>query len=72
MTEPVDWYFDVISPFAWLQWQRLQRDHRRGLWRSVVPRLVGRQPERHDENDDEEEGELRLRRVDDVLVAIPG
>ena len=27
MTEPVDWYFDVISPFAWLQWQRLQRDH---------------------------------------------
>lgn len=27
MTEPVDWYFDVISPFAWLQWQRLHRDH---------------------------------------------
>lgn len=27
MTEPLDWYFDVISPFAWLQWQRLHRDH---------------------------------------------
>jgi 2-hydroxychromene-2-carboxylate isomerase len=22
---PIDWYFDFISPFAYLQWQRLQR-----------------------------------------------
>jgi 2-hydroxychromene-2-carboxylate isomerase len=22
-----DWYFDVISPFAYLQWRRLRRDH---------------------------------------------
>ena len=25
--EPLDWYFDVISPFAYLQWRRLRRDH---------------------------------------------
>ena len=24
---PLDWYFDVISPFAYLQWRRLRRDH---------------------------------------------
>jgi hypothetical protein len=23
-TEPLDWYFDVISPFAYLQWRRLR------------------------------------------------
>lgn len=22
-----DWYFDFVSPFAWLQWELLQRDH---------------------------------------------
>ena len=27
MTAPLDWYFDVISPFAYLQWRRLRRDH---------------------------------------------
>ena len=26
-TEPLDWYFDVISPFAYLQWRRLRREH---------------------------------------------
>jgi len=26
-TAPIDWYFDFISPFAYLQWQRLRRDH---------------------------------------------
>lgn len=25
--EPLDWYFDVISPFAYLQWRGLRRDH---------------------------------------------
>jgi 2-hydroxychromene-2-carboxylate isomerase len=25
--ESLDWYFDVISPFAYLQWRRLRRDH---------------------------------------------
>ena len=24
---PLDWYFDFISPFAYLQWRRLRRDH---------------------------------------------
>jgi 2-hydroxychromene-2-carboxylate isomerase len=27
MNEPLDWYFDFISPFAYLQWRRLRRDH---------------------------------------------
>ena len=27
MNAPLDWYFDFISPFAWLQWRRLRRDH---------------------------------------------
>ena len=27
MTEPLAWYFDFISPFAYLQWRRLRRDH---------------------------------------------
>lgn len=27
MTEQVDWYFDPISPFAFLQWRRIHRDH---------------------------------------------
>ncbi|HTA65946.1 MAG TPA: DsbA family protein [Xanthomonadaceae bacterium] len=27
MSAAHDWYFDVISPFAWLQWVRLRRDH---------------------------------------------
>jgi 2-hydroxychromene-2-carboxylate isomerase len=27
MDEPLDWYFDFISPFAYLQWRRLRRDH---------------------------------------------
>ncbi len=27
MSEAHDWYFDVISPFAYLQWARLRRDH---------------------------------------------
>lgn len=27
MIAPLDWYFDVISPFAYLQWRRLRRDH---------------------------------------------
>jgi 2-hydroxychromene-2-carboxylate isomerase len=27
MSEAHDWYFDVISPFAYLQWVRLRRDH---------------------------------------------
>jgi 2-hydroxychromene-2-carboxylate isomerase len=27
MSDPHDWYFDVISPFAYLQWMRLRRDH---------------------------------------------
>ena len=27
MTDAHDWYFDVISPFAYLQWVRLRRDH---------------------------------------------
>lgn len=27
MSEPLDWYFDFISPFAYLQWRRLRRDH---------------------------------------------
>ena len=26
-TAPIDWYFDFISPFAYLQWRRLRRDH---------------------------------------------
>jgi 2-hydroxychromene-2-carboxylate isomerase len=27
MSGAPDWYFDVISPFAYLQWVRLRRDH---------------------------------------------
>ena len=27
MDAPLDWYFDFISPFAYLQWRRLRRDH---------------------------------------------
>ena len=27
MSDAHDWYFDVISPFAYLQWVRLRRDH---------------------------------------------
>jgi 2-hydroxychromene-2-carboxylate isomerase len=27
MNAPLDWYFDFISPFAYLQWRRLWRDH---------------------------------------------
>ena len=27
MSDVHDWYFDVISPFAYLQWVRLRRDH---------------------------------------------
>lgn len=27
MNAPLDWYFDFISPFAYLQWRRLRRDH---------------------------------------------
>lgn len=27
MIAPLDWYFDFISPFAYLQWRRLRRDH---------------------------------------------
>ena len=27
MSDAYDWYFDVISPFAYLQWVRLRRDH---------------------------------------------
>jgi 2-hydroxychromene-2-carboxylate isomerase len=27
MSDAHDWYFDVISPFAYLQWMRLRRDH---------------------------------------------
>ncbi|CAN5155107.1 2-hydroxychromene-2-carboxylate isomerase [soil metagenome] len=27
MNGPYDWYFDFISPFAYLQWRRLRRDH---------------------------------------------
>jgi 2-hydroxychromene-2-carboxylate isomerase len=27
MSDTHDWYFDVISPFAYLQWVRLRRDH---------------------------------------------
>lgn len=26
-TEPLDWYFDFVSPFAYLQWRRLRREH---------------------------------------------
>ena len=26
-TAPLDWYFDFISPFAYLQWRHLRRDH---------------------------------------------
>ena len=26
MNAPLDWYFDFISPFAYLQWKRLRRD----------------------------------------------
>ncbi len=25
--EPLDWYFDFVSPFAYLQWRRLRREH---------------------------------------------
>ncbi len=24
---PIDWYFDFISPFSYLQWRRVRRDH---------------------------------------------
>lgn len=27
MSTAYDWYFDFISPFAYLQWRRLRRDH---------------------------------------------
>jgi 2-hydroxychromene-2-carboxylate isomerase len=27
MDAPLGWYFDFISPFAYLQWRRLRRDH---------------------------------------------
>ena len=27
MSAPIDWWFDFISPFAYLQWRRLWRDH---------------------------------------------
>jgi 2-hydroxychromene-2-carboxylate isomerase len=27
MSQAIDWYFDFISPFAYLQWRRLRRDH---------------------------------------------
>jgi 2-hydroxychromene-2-carboxylate isomerase len=27
MSAPLDWYFDFISPFAYLQWRLLRRDH---------------------------------------------
>lgn len=26
-TDALDWYFDVLSPFAYLQWRLLRRDH---------------------------------------------
>jgi 2-hydroxychromene-2-carboxylate isomerase len=33
MREAHDWFFDVISPFAYLQWVRLRRDHPQVLLR---------------------------------------
>jgi len=27
MSQAIDWYFDFISPFSYLQWRRLRRDH---------------------------------------------
>ena len=35
----IDWYFDFISPFAYLQWRLLQRDHA-GLARRLNPKPV--------------------------------
>lgn len=37
MSAPLDWYFDVISPFAYLQWRLLRRDH---PWLALNPKPV--------------------------------
>jgi 2-hydroxychromene-2-carboxylate isomerase len=39
MNAPLDWYFDFISPFAYLQWRRLWRDHPE-LARRLQPKPV--------------------------------
>jgi len=37
-TAPLDWYFDFISPFAYLQWRRL-RSERAEIALNPKPRL---------------------------------
>lgn len=39
MSEGLDWYFDFISPFSYLQWRLLRRDHP-ALARRLQPRPV--------------------------------
>ena len=39
MNAGIDWYFDFISPFAYLQWRRLWRDHP-GLAQRLRPKPV--------------------------------
>ena len=41
MTAAHDWYFDFISPFAYLQWRRLRRDHPDLRLRPVPVLLAG-------------------------------
>ena len=38
--QTAQWYFDVVSPFAWLMWQRLRRDPLPGLVIQPVPVLL--------------------------------
>lgn len=41
MADPVArWYFDLVSPFAWLMWQRLRRDPLPGVSIQPVPVLL--------------------------------
>lgn len=39
MSDKLDWYFDFISPYSYLQWRRLRRDHP-ALARRLTPRPV--------------------------------
>ncbi len=44
MNGPYDWYFDFISPFAYLHWRRLRRDHADIVLNPVAAARVPRTP----------------------------